>query len=82
MVNIHPFRDANGRMCRLILNAILMRYVGFVVDLGEKGVERDAYLELATESRIVGGFPGYLSKMVVEKAGETLKRLNNRLKKR
>ena len=58
-----------------------MQYIGFVVDLGEKGVERDAYLEIATESGIVGGYPGYLSKMVAKKAGETLKRLNNRLKK-
>ncbi|KAF5980912.1 fic doc family [Fusarium coicis] len=27
-VEIHPFQDGNGRMCRIILNAILFRYVG------------------------------------------------------
>jgi len=56
-----------------------MRCVDLVVDLGERRVWRDAYFELATESRITGGSPGYLSKTVVAKAGETLKRLNNRL---
>jgi len=56
-----------------------MRYVCFVVDLGEEGVERDAYFEIATESRITGGYPGYLSEMVVAKADETLNRLNERL---
>jgi len=66
-------------MCRLILNAILMRYLGFVIDLGEKGAERNAYIELARESRQVGGYPGYLSMMVVEKAGRTLRRLKSGL---
>lgn len=35
-VNIHPFKDANGRMSRLILNAVLIRYAGVVIPLGEK----------------------------------------------
>lgn len=35
-VNIHPFKDGNGRMCRLILNAILIEYAGIAVPLGEK----------------------------------------------
>jgi len=56
-----------------------MRYVCFVVDLGEKGVERGAYFDRAIESRIVGGYPRYLSGMMVEKAGEALTRLTNRL---
>ncbi|THX50697.1 Fic-domain-containing protein [Aureobasidium pullulans] len=46
-VNIHPFADGNGRTCRLILNAILAKYAGIIVALGEKEEERDAYLEVA-----------------------------------
>lgn len=40
-VNIHPFEDGNGRMCRLILNAILLKYVGIVVPwgMGDQQVE-------------------------------------------
>lgn len=34
-VMIHPFLDGNGRMCRLILNAILLKYAGDFVCLGE-----------------------------------------------
>jgi len=50
-----------------------------VVDFGKKGVERDVDFDLAPKSRIAGGYPGYLSEMVVAKADETLKRLNERL---
>ena len=48
-VNIHPFVDGNGRTCRLILNAILLKYAGIVVALGEKDDERDEYLQIAAE---------------------------------
>ncbi|KAI4142037.1 MAG: hypothetical protein L6R39_005109 [Caloplaca ligustica] len=49
-VNIHPFADGNGRMCRLILNAILLKYAGIVVPIGEDGNEgREEYLEVAVE---------------------------------
>lgn len=34
-VIMHPFLDGNDRMCRLILNAILLRYAGAVVRLGK-----------------------------------------------
>ncbi|KAI8721316.1 Fido domain-containing protein [Fusarium sp. LHS14.1] len=34
-VDIHPFQDGNGRMCRIILNVILRRYLGIVVAIGE-----------------------------------------------
>lgn len=47
-VNIHPFADGNGRTCRLILNAILLKYCGLIVCLGEDGNDREKYLEIAS----------------------------------
>ncbi|KND93717.1 Cholinesterase [Tolypocladium ophioglossoides CBS 100239] len=47
-VNIHPFMDGNGRVCRLILNAILLKYGGNVVCIGKQGDDRDKYLGLVT----------------------------------
>ncbi|KAL6716858.1 hypothetical protein ACLMJK_004770 [Lecanora helva] len=44
-VNIHPFWDGNGRLCRLILNTILLKYAGLVVPIGEDGDEgKEEYL--------------------------------------
>ena len=51
-VNIHPFVDGNGRMCRLILNVLLLKYAGIVVDLGEKDGEREEYLAVAANASI------------------------------
>ncbi|OJJ78134.1 hypothetical protein ASPBRDRAFT_113009, partial [Aspergillus brasiliensis CBS 101740] len=35
-VMIHPFADGNGRMCRLIINAILLKYGGIVASGWER----------------------------------------------
>ncbi|KAL8713580.1 MAG: hypothetical protein Q9220_002442 [cf. Caloplaca sp. 1 TL-2023] len=49
-VNIHPFADGNGRMCRLILNAVLLKYAGICVPIGEEGDKsRDQYLDIMHE---------------------------------
>ena len=79
-VNVHPFRDGNGRMCRLILNAILIKYAGIVVVLGEKDQDRDEYLQIAQESTRVGSHPGQLGKMVLERAAGTLRKMKARLR--
>lgn len=47
-VNIHPFLDGNGRTCRLILNAILLKYGGNLVSIGALENDREKYLEIAT----------------------------------
>jgi hypothetical protein len=51
-VNIHPFIDGNGRPRRLILNAIMLKYAGIVVPLGEKESDRDVYLAVASRRSV------------------------------
>jgi fido (protein-threonine AMPylation protein) len=46
-VNIHPFADGNGRMCRLILNSLLLKYSGGIVCIGQSGDDRQEYLRIA-----------------------------------
>ncbi|KAJ5502055.1 hypothetical protein N7463_004929 [Penicillium fimorum] len=47
-VNIHPFIDGNGRMCRLILNSILLKLGSFLVCIGEKEEDCSLYMEVAS----------------------------------
>ncbi|KAF4343255.1 hypothetical protein FBEOM_2846 [Fusarium beomiforme] len=46
-VNIHPFGDGSGRMCRLILNTLLLKYSGGIVCIGQDGEDRQEYLRIA-----------------------------------
>ncbi|KXG51604.1 uncharacterized protein PGRI_089970 [Penicillium griseofulvum] len=47
-VNIDPFVDGNGRMCRLVLNSILLQLGSFLACIGEKEEDRALYLEFAS----------------------------------
>ncbi|KAI1803113.1 Fic-domain-containing protein [Daldinia bambusicola] len=47
---IHPFGDGNGRMCRILLNVILLKYAGFVSTFGGTEAERQEYLDLVRRS--------------------------------
>jgi Fic family protein len=90
-VNIHPLVDGNGRVCRLLLNAILLKYAGIVVPLGEKGEERDEYLNVAAARNLHEqdeddeGFNAFsppwaeLATMVVSKSAEQLEALKEHI---
>ncbi len=46
LVCIHPFGDGNGRMCRILLNVLLLKYAGHVSTFGGNETERQEYLDL------------------------------------
>ncbi|KAM0200037.1 hypothetical protein ACHAQD_002412 [Fusarium lateritium] len=52
-VNIHPFGDGNGRVCRLILNSILFKYSGCLVAFGMDADDRNEYLNIAAEASMM-----------------------------
>ncbi|PNP80054.1 hypothetical protein FNYG_06764 [Fusarium nygamai] len=45
--NIHPFGDGNGRMCRLILNTLLIKHGYPIVSIGQDSGDRREYLRIA-----------------------------------
>uniref|UniRef100_A0A8H7NCS3 Fido domain-containing protein n=1 Tax=Bionectria ochroleuca TaxID=29856 RepID=A0A8H7NCS3_BIOOC len=49
-VNIHPFLNGNGRLCRLILNSILLKYSGTLACIGHMEDDRDEYLRIASSA--------------------------------
>ncbi|KAJ6036437.1 hypothetical protein N7540_000716 [Penicillium herquei] len=48
-VNIHPFIDGNGRVCRLILNALLLKLGSLLVCIGETEGDRDTWMEISAK---------------------------------
>ncbi|THW83872.1 hypothetical protein D6D18_07986 [Aureobasidium pullulans] len=46
-VNIHPFEDGNGRMCRLIMDVLLFKYTGVLCVLGNDDQGVQDYLTVA-----------------------------------
>ncbi|GLA57966.1 hypothetical protein AtubIFM54640_005768 [Aspergillus tubingensis] len=67
-VMIHPFADGNGRMCRLIMNAILLKYAGIVVCLGEHDESRRQYIDIQKRAgeRMEGS--GELAALILRKS--------------
>lgn len=49
-VNIHPFGDGNGRMSRIILNVLLLKYAGHISAFGGEDEEKDAYIGIASRA--------------------------------
>ncbi|KAJ5116924.1 hypothetical protein N7456_001272 [Penicillium angulare] len=44
--NIHPFLRGNGRMCRLILNCLLLKHGCYLICIGEDEKSRKDYLDV------------------------------------
>ena len=59
-VNIHPFIDGNGRMCRLILDSLLLKLGSFLVCIGGTEEERTLYMEVARNGGALEDLHGYL----------------------
>jgi fido (protein-threonine AMPylation protein) len=90
-INVHPFLDGNGRVCRLILNAILLKYAGIVVPIGEKGDDRVKYMEIANRATQAEQVPedersrfawAELASYVIEKGAAKMETLRNTLRSR
>lgn len=88
-VNIHPFLDGNGRLCRLILNALLLKYCGTLVCIGESGDDRQEYMQIASNASYTEGAQedlkdvpdGLKPKFYKELASFTLRHARDSMKK-
>jgi Fic family protein len=78
-VNIHPFVDGNGRMCRLILNAILLKYAGVVISIGEHDAERKEYMDIAIRASTEMEGSGELALLVLKKATGRFRTLRKKI---
>ncbi|KAM5351100.1 hypothetical protein ACJ41O_003823 [Fusarium nematophilum] len=78
-VDIHPFQDGNGRMCRLILNAILFRYIGIVVAIGERDGDVREYIGIKKRASMEMEGHGEYATFVLKRGAKTIQKLKQRL---
>ena len=79
-VVIHPFLDGNGRTCRILLNAITLRYAGIVVPIGEHDDERSKYLDIKRRYSDDCDGEGEFAEMVLDIGTAGLKAMRDRVK--
>lgn len=78
-VCIHPLLDGNGRLCRLLLNAILLKYAGVLALIWEHDEAREEYLAvMARYSKECEG-EGEFAGMVLSRATLRLKAMRDKL---
>ena len=49
-VMIHPFADGNGRISRIILNVLLLKYAGHICVIGDTAEDRTLYLSVVRKA--------------------------------
>jgi Fic family protein len=49
-LNIHPFLDGNSRLCRLLINVIILKYTGIMIPIGRDSVEAAKWKETVTRA--------------------------------
>ncbi|KAI1828319.1 fido domain-containing protein [Xylaria intraflava] len=77
----HPFLQANGTICRMILNVILCKYAGVVVPIGEDEADRKKYMEIQERCLAVTDKAdhGELAMYILEKARTRARAMKKKL---
>jgi len=78
-VNIHPFLTGNGRMARMVMNVILLKYAGITVPVGADEKEQKIYLGIAARRSHAGKGDGELARYILFKANRALKSIERGL---
>ena len=78
-VTIHPFLDGNGRMCRMILNAIVFRYTGVFIPVGESEEERSEYMNIKKRASKEEAGHGEYATLVLKKGMRSLQKMKQKL---
>jgi Fic family protein len=80
-VQIHPFEDGNGRMSRLNLNTILLKYAGVLVSIGETAEYREEYLGIMTRAGTEMWGGAELAALSVKRAAGALRKIRDKLRR-
>ncbi|KAL2693592.1 hypothetical protein Neosp_000152 [[Neocosmospora] mangrovei] len=78
-VDIHPFQDGNGRMCRIILNVILRRYLGIVVAIGETDEDVREYIGIKKRASMEMEGHGEYATFVLKRGTKTIQKLKQKV---
>lgn len=76
---IHLFLDENGRLCLIILTAILFRLVSTVLAIGEDGADRKEYMDIKKRSSATMERHGEDVAFALSKAVKCLRKIKQKL---